>query len=99
MPAKGGGVRLTPRAEADLEEIWLYSFKTWSLEQADRYHTALVEAFRDLASGRKSGRAAEVRAGMFKYPVGSHMLYYRIAETGLIVIRILHRRMDVGLHL
>ena len=28
-------------AEADLIEIWLYSFKTWSEAQADRYSSTL----------------------------------------------------------
>jgi plasmid stabilization system protein ParE len=28
---------LSPLAEADLEDIWLYTFQTWSSEQADHY--------------------------------------------------------------
>ena len=27
--------RLSPLAEADLEDIWLYTFRNWSMEQAD----------------------------------------------------------------
>lgn len=42
-PGKGVPYRLTPRAESDLEEIWLYTFKTWSPEQADRYHNDIVD--------------------------------------------------------
>ncbi|MBI5165802.1 MAG: type II toxin-antitoxin system RelE/ParE family toxin [Magnetospirillum sp.] len=99
MPASGGTFRLFPRAEADLEDIWLYSFKNWSLEQADRYHNAIVEAFWDLAAGRKSGRPVDIREGYFKHPVGSHMVYYRFTESGLVVVRILHQRMEVGRHL
>ena len=28
---------ISTRAKIDIEEIWLYSLHTWSIEQADRY--------------------------------------------------------------
>jgi toxin ParE1/3/4 len=30
--------KLSPTARKDLETIWLYSFKTWSLPQANAYY-------------------------------------------------------------
>ena len=99
MPGRGGRFRLSPLAETDLEDIWLYSFRNWSLEQADHYHNVIVEAFDDLASGRKNGRSVDIRDGYFKHPVGSHMIYYRFTESCLVIVRILHQRMDVGRHL
>ena len=38
---RGKLYQLTPLAEADLEEIWLYTFRNWSVEQADSYHRDL----------------------------------------------------------
>lgn len=99
MADSGGAFRLTPRAEADLEEIWLYTAKNWSLEQADRYHDAIANAFADLATGEKRGRPVDIREGYFKYPVGAHVVFYRVAEFGLVVVRIPHKRMDVDRHL
>jgi len=99
MAGKSNAYRLTPRAETDLEEIWLYTFKTWSLEQADSYLGDIVEVFDGLASGRKNGRPVDVRDGYFKYPAGSHMVFYRLADDGLVVVRVLHKRMDVERHL
>ncbi|MBM3952739.1 MAG: type II toxin-antitoxin system RelE/ParE family toxin [Rhodospirillales bacterium] len=99
MPASGGAYRLSPRAEIDLEEIWLYTFKNWSLEQADRYHNGIVDMFDDLAAGRKTGRPVDVRDGYFKHPVGAHIVFYRLSESGLVVVRVLHQRMDVNRHL
>jgi toxin ParE1/3/4 len=29
--------RISKEALNDLEKLWLYTFETWSLEQADRY--------------------------------------------------------------
>ena len=91
--------RLSPLAEADLEEIWLYTFKRWSLEQADSYLASIVDAFEGLASGVKTGKSVEVRDGYFKYAVGSHVVFYRLTEDSIDIMRILHQRMDVGRHL
>jgi toxin ParE1/3/4 len=99
MPAKRREYRLSPRAEIDLEEIWLYTFKNWSPEQADHYHNAIVDAFEELAAGKKTGRPVDVREGYFKYPVGAHVVFYRFSARSLVVIRVLHQRMDVGRHL
>ena len=103
MPARRHAYRLSPRAQSDLEEIWLHTFKNWSLKQADGYLTAIVDAFEGLAAGEKTGRPVDIREGYFKYPVGSHLVFYRFdeagAETGLVVVRVLHQRMDVGKHL
>ncbi|WP_246665402.1 type II toxin-antitoxin system RelE/ParE family toxin [Rhizobium tropici] len=54
---------------------------------------------RDLASDLKIGRATDIRDDYFKYVVGSHVIYYLLRDTEIAVIRILHRRMDVGRHL
>ncbi len=91
--------RLSPLAEIDLEEIWLYTFNTWSAEQADHYHADIVSAFEALATQRKSGRTTEVRDGYFKCSVGSHFVFYRKSDDGIDVIRILHQRMDADRHL
>lgn len=99
MADKTGTFRLTPRAISDLEEIWRYTFKTWSADQADRYHNDIIAVCRDLAAGHKKGRPVSIREGYFKYPSGSHLIFYRLTENGLVVVRILHRRMDVEQHL
>lgn len=91
--------RLSPRAQADLEEIWLYTFKQWSLEQADRYHRDLIATIEALASGTKAGGPVDVRAGYFKYLVGRHVVFFRQSDMTLDVIRVLHQQMDVDRHL
>ncbi len=88
--------RLAPQAEADLEDIWLYTLHNWSLEQADRYYHGLIAAIEGLASGDRIGRdAGDIRAGYWKYGEGSHFIFYRLTDGVLDVIRILHKQMDV----
>ena len=94
-----GSYRLSPLAEADLEDIWLYTFKNWSEEQANSYHRDLITTFDDLAADRKLGRHADIREGYFKYVAGSHVIYFRKAKHGITVIRVLHVRMDANRHL
>lgn len=67
--------------------------------QAEDYHAGFVAAFEKLGSGERSGRAADVPGAYLKYAIGSHLVFYRETESEIIVVRILHQRMDVGRHL
>ena len=94
------GFVLSPAARADIGQIWDYSAERWGADQAERYVLGIRDACRDLAAGRMRGRAADdVRAGYRKAAVGSHVLFYRVREDGVLdIVRILHRRMDVPRH-
>lgn len=99
MPAEHPAYRLSPLAESDLEDIWLYTFRQWSLEQADTYHRKLMEAVEGLACGQNVRQRSTVREGYWKYPVGRHVIFFRTSEKFLDVIRILHEEMDISQHL
>jgi toxin ParE1/3/4 len=100
MPADIRDFRLSPRAQHDLEEIWLYTRQTWSLEQADSYVSDMLAACGGLAAGEKIGvRADDIRTGYWKHFCGAHMIYYRVHGPYLDIIRILHHSRDVKAHL
>lgn len=42
-------------AHSDLEEIWLYTYETWSIEQADRYINLLLDEIEYLAGNPLRG--------------------------------------------
>jgi toxin ParE1/3/4 len=92
---------LSPAAIADLEEIWDYTCTCWKEDQADVYLRDLQVAMERIADNPRTGRAYDdVRAGYRGHRAGSHTLYYRTADVGLVdVVRILHDRMDVDRHL
>ena len=49
-----------------------------------------------LAERPSLGRSIDaVRLGYFKFPVASHVVFYRQNADGIDVIRILHKRMDL----
>lgn len=82
------GYRLSPLAEADLDEIWLYTRDHWSIKQADQYVSDIFDVCEKLANGERRGRAVDVRAGYLKYPSGSHFLYFLESDDNIDVMRI-----------
>ena len=53
----------------------------------------------DLAGGRRKGRPVAVRSGYYKLAVGSHVVYFQLVDDTVLIIRILHQRMDTDRHL
>lgn len=94
------GVVLSPRAQADLDDIWDYTAEHWGIEQAEHYIRQIESAIKFIASEPGLGRPCnEIRAGYKKYPVESHILFFRLIVGGIEVIRILHRHMDFDRHI
>jgi toxin ParE1/3/4 len=93
-------LRFSPRARRDLDEIWEYSVRVWSIEQAEAYVRSLSQTLALLTANPRLGRNADdIRPGYLKFPAASHVIYCRLSERTLDVIRILHRSMDAGRHL
>lgn len=94
-------VVFSPRARSDLAEIWDFTAGRWGADQADRYVGAIVATVDAVAAGEKTGRAVDrVRRGYRRIRSGSHLVFYRRgASAEVVVVRILHERMDVARHL
>jgi toxin ParE1/3/4 len=91
-----GSFRLTVLALKDLRSIGRYTQTTWGREQRNRYLTKLDESFHLLAANPQRGRVCDdIRAGYRKYHVGRHLIFYRIVQDDIEIIRILHDSMDV----
>lgn len=87
--------RLAPAAVRDLENIWVYTRQHWGARQADRYINTLTAAFAELAQAPESFPACDaIRPGYRRRTVERHAVYYRIADYGVAIVRILHDRMD-----
>lgn len=99
MAGEARSYRLSPRAIADLEEIWLDTRETWSARQAERSVGEIVETIEALCESPSRARAVDIREDYLKHPAGSHMIYFRLEERALVVIRVLHQRRDVARHL
>lgn len=93
-------IDLTGEAERDLIDIYLHGAERYGIAQAERYAAALSAKIETAARNPSFGADyAFVLPGLRRYEAGSHALYYRPTETGILVLRILHNRMDPGRHL
>jgi len=86
---------LGKKALSVLEEIWLYASDKWSLEQSDRYFAPIFEEIRFICSKPNSGKKMDhVRTGYRAAKVKSHLIFYKVENETIQIIRILHERMD-----
>ena len=86
---------LTPEAEKDREDIWLYSYETWSEHQADRYIEILEDTFVRLSYMPEQARELlDFDPPVRIFPSAKHIIIYRIAGRAIVVIRVLGARQD-----
>ena len=91
--------RLSRRAAADLEAIAEFTIGRFGIEQARRYRDELKACFAKLADHPTMGRRAEQLAkGLRRFEHGSHIVFYVPTDDGVLVVRVLHYRMDAGRH-
>src|ERR1700682_79428 len=82
------------RAEADLFNIGLYTFRTWGEIQTDRYIRQLEDCCQLLADNPALGRPCDkTRRGLRRMKQGKHVVFYREEPGGILISRILHQSM------
>ena len=65
-------VRITPFA---LEDIWYYTFREWSIEQANLYQSSIEFGFFRLAENPFEGKSIDViKLGYFKFDIKHHSI-------------------------
>lgn len=88
---------ISKQAIDDLENIWDYTLKKWSIEQADRYYKLIIDEIEFVADNFMTGKPVEhIRKDYRVTKIKSHLIFYRKTEGEIVeIIRILHQRMDV----
>ena len=87
--------RIRQLAERDLEQIWLYTFQQWGIEQADKYVRLLISRFSWLSENQSLGkRRDDIKSGYYCFPEGRHLVFYTISQGGIDIIGIPHHSMD-----
>ncbi|MCL7945128.1 type II toxin-antitoxin system RelE/ParE family toxin [Marinobacter sp. ATCH36] len=88
--------RLSKRADEDFESVYLFGLLNFGLRQADAYADGLEKRFEQIAAQPDLYPAIEHIKPGFRFSVyQSHSIYYRIDQTGVLIVRIL-RNQDVG---
>ena len=82
-------------AERDIASIQQYTILKWGLQQANAYIRSLRRSIRSLATHAELGRVTDAGDPSIRQSIAErHMVYYRVREADVEIIRILHERMD-----
>ncbi len=86
--------RFSRLAERDLLGIAEYTLRTWGADQAVVYMDALEACCQSLADHPELGRACDdISPRLRRMEHGRHVVFYREKAGGILISRILHRRM------
>lgn len=80
-----------------MNDIWDYTFATWSENQADKYYVSIKRACKEIGKNPISGKEyPEISKNLLGLNSVRHIIFYQlISENEVEIIRILHERMDL----
>lgn len=92
-------IELSAAAAKDIEAILEQSLVDFAWLQTEKYYESLKRCLELLSENPGMGTTAErVRPGYRRFSHESRVVFYRVSESGILVIRVLHPRMDVDRH-
>ncbi len=93
-------ILITPAAENDLINIWLYIARD-NQDAADRVYLAAEKTFESILAAPRMGTLYQAKRprleGIRFFPVSkfqNYVIYYREHPQGIEIVRVLHARMD-----
>jgi toxin ParE1/3/4 len=95
-----GRFELAPLAEADLAAVTDYTREQWGVNQAEGYLDEVWTLLTKLAELPLMGRARDdLDEELRSFPFRSHVIYFKLAESGALIVRVLHKSQDPTRHL
>ena len=89
------GLRLRPRAAADLDDIWRRVGRD-DVAAADSLVDRFTEIFHLLVGNPRIGAATpELAEGLRRFPVGDYVVFYTLAARTVVIERVLHGARDI----
>ena len=77
-----------------MRAIVRYTFEKWGADQAVRYAHGMRTCFQNLAENPGIGRACDaISPGLHRHEQGKHVVFYRLKQGGIRIVRVLHQRM------
>ena len=87
-------------AKADLLAIRRYSTRAWGPERTSEYMSALRDTMKGLVRGTVTSRERDdLRPGLRMATSGRHGIFFEADQSRILVVRVLHDRMDYMRHL
>lgn len=92
-------IRLSKKADADLDEIWLFlANESQSESVATRAVDQIAKSFDLLVHFPYAGRACPSAkyADLRRYSCADYLIYYRVGKGALQIIRVLHGKRNLS---
>ncbi len=91
---------IAPAARDDLTDICQYGLSQWGQAQSEHYLSRIKDQLRLLTRQPRMGiERLGLLPGARSVAVARHVLFYRLNEKRIEIIRILHGRQDLHRHL
>jgi toxin ParE1/3/4 len=90
--------RLSPQAETDLDDIWLYvARQSVDIAIANHLIDSITDRFFLLARSPHMGRARDedLGRGVRSFAVGEYVILYCIDGGDVLILRVIHGRRDL----
>ena len=86
-------------AEYDLINVWLYTSEEWSFAQADIYLNKIDSRIGHLISNPRLGKDRnDLRKSYHSIQIKHHIVFYKLNNNQILIIRILHESSDIEQH-
>jgi plasmid stabilization system protein ParE len=86
-------ILLTDEAEDDIADILNYTAITWGIKQKENYKSTIHRGLQTIAEIPTIGSYKQDYQAYFHH-VGRHIVIYEIQEHKIIVLRLVHDRMN-----
>ena len=87
---------LSEIADKDLEDIFDYTVDEFGFDQAEKYLLEIEEIFQNLIINPQIGKKRdEIKQDLYSFPKDNHIIFYRILDNHIRIVRVLHGRRDV----
>jgi len=97
---KSKKLHISAPARNDLRLIGEYTQREWGLNQKKKYLGQIKNSFKAICETPGLGKLRDdIDKGLSSYSVQKHIVFYREIKSELLVIRVLHERMDSDRHL
>ena len=93
-------IRITAKARQDLKDLLKHGYQVWGIHQTDTYYDQLFEKINLLKSYPMMGiKCDSILPNYRKIQIKKHVFFYKISTDHILIIRVMHEKMDYQDHL
>lgn len=97
MSARRPPIRYAEEARQDIRDILVFTEKRWGRQQRSAYRAALDRAFVTIRDNPYIGKSRDdLVNGARVFVVREHLVIYTVEEAAIVVLRVVHGRLDIS---